>query len=94
MLPLLTESSPGLMSFPRALQSSAFRRPRLLQACESVRVWEGELSLRGIVRESGGFTHFLDPGEDLPYVLLHLGCIFSFPLVTIACVQMDLLKDR
>lgn len=45
LLPLLTESSPGLTSFPTALRSSAFRRPRLLQACESVRVWAGELSL-------------------------------------------------
>lgn len=33
-------------------------------------------------------------GEDLPYASLHLGCIFNFSLVTIACMQMDLLKDR
>lgn len=41
LLPPLIGSSPDLMSFQTTLQSSAFPRPRLLQACESVGVWEG-----------------------------------------------------
>lgn len=39
-LPLIG-SSLGLMSFQTTLQSSAFPHPRLLQASESVCVWEG-----------------------------------------------------
>lgn len=37
----LIGSSLGLMSFQTTLQSSAFPHPQLLQACESVCVWEG-----------------------------------------------------
>lgn len=40
-----TGSSLGLLSFQRTLHSSAFPRPWLLQACESVRVGRRELSL-------------------------------------------------
>ena len=41
LLPPLIGSSTGLMSLQTTLQSSAFPRPQLLQACESVGVWEG-----------------------------------------------------
>lgn len=83
------------MSFPTTLQSSAFPHPQLLQACESVGVWEGgSCHCEELFRRVGDLLISWFTGEDLPYALLHLGCIFNFSLVTIAYVQMDLLEDR